>query len=54
MTLLYSDRDTGEDFTDSPNVNSRKNKGANTGVDCHQSCRIMGSAVILRLSGTKP
>jgi len=27
VTLLYGDRDTGEDFTDSPDVNSRKNKG---------------------------
>ncbi|NCE72371.1 hypothetical protein D1136_05550 [Odoribacter sp. Z80] len=28
--LLYGDRDIGEDFTDSPDVNSRKNKGAIT------------------------
>ena len=30
VTLLYGDRDTGEDFTDLPDLNSRKNKGAIT------------------------
>ena len=29
-TLLYGDRDIGEDFTDLPDLNSRKNKGAIT------------------------
>jgi len=28
--LLYGDRNIGEDFTDLPDVNSRKNKGAIT------------------------
>ncbi|EFK64407.1 hypothetical protein HMPREF9008_01515 [Parabacteroides sp. 20_3] len=44
MTLLYGDRDIGEDFTDLLDVNSRKNKGAITVrfelSPCFLSCHI--------------
>lgn len=44
VALLYGDRDIGEDFTDLPDVNSRKNKSAITVrfelSPCFHSCYI--------------
>ncbi|MCS2766552.1 hypothetical protein NXV33_18115 [Bacteroides thetaiotaomicron] len=51
MTLLYGDRDIGEDFTDLPDVNSRKNKGAIT-VKFELSSLVFSLATLL-ISGIK-